>query len=85
MVAPKGPEQLHMMPTLIGAPVAWALPAGADDALLLDWLPVDWLLVDWLAVVGLLEVFLLLDEHAAAVSASVNAATPHRPLRSEII
>jgi hypothetical protein len=66
MSAPKGPEQLHTTPTLIGAPVAWADPAALPEGLLVD---------------ELLEADLLLEEHAPTAATIASAPRPHKTLR----
>jgi hypothetical protein len=66
MSAPKGPEQLHTTPTLIGAPVAWAEPAALPDGLLVEELP---------------EVDLLLEEQAPTAATIASAPMPHKTFR----
>jgi hypothetical protein len=66
MSAPKGPEQLHTRPTLIGAPLVEVEPDALPDGLLVD---------------EVLEEDLLLDEHAATAATIASAPRPHKTLR----
>jgi hypothetical protein len=76
MLPPNGPEQVQMMPTLSGVPVACA-PEVADGAEL-------GLAGLVLAVVLLLDEFLLLDEHAATARQMVKTPRPRNSFRRGI-
>ena len=67
---PNGPEQVQMMPTLIGVPVACAPELGGAV------LGLAVLAGLVLAVVVLLDELLLLDEHAATARQMVRTPRP---------
>jgi hypothetical protein len=79
MLPPNGPEQVQMMPTLIGVPVACA-PEVGGAVLGLAELGLAGLV---LAVVLLLDDFLLL-EHAATATQMVRTPRPRKSFRREI-
>src|SRR5262249_18382583 len=74
---PPAPEHVQSMPTLIGAPVA-APPAGCEPVACVL---VGWALDDALLEVGLLELLLLLEEHAATANTAASAHTPDNSSR----
>jgi hypothetical protein len=68
------------MPTLMGAPVAWP-PAGCEPA---GCVPADPALEEALLDVGLLELLLLLEEHAARATTAASTHTPDKNSRLRI-